>query len=332
MTFDLRGNGGNYVGAEWIAAEGLIVDETPADLQRFLHGFGHTENPGGWSVRFDSPGRNLEAGIRLGELIRRLGLNTEIGRTVPDDYGHWKGVPGRCASACAFAFIGGLWRSASGGELGLHQFYDQISLRNPSAKLFTSLDVSNHQIVSATLIDYAFRMGVDPRFVSIAASTPPLEMRFLDEREVTELKVRWFPKEFESWSIEPRGNGVIAITRSRDRTRTATYHLASGNPRITIEDEDTSVDAEWLAGAYEVVDRIVAFDLRFPKSALKPKYEGRKLILEFTLDGVDGRTIARSDWCGVGVDGPRYMVGTLSYALPKEGVEAAASIAAKNPI
>ena len=330
MTFLLRGNGGNLVGSEWIAAEGVIVDETPADLELFLRGFGHAENPGGWSIRFHSPGGSLESGIRLGELIRQLKLNTEIGRTEPDEYGHWKRAAGYCASACAFAFIGGLWREASGGELGLHQFYNQISLQNPTAKLFTSLDVSSHQIISATLIDYAFRMGVDPRFISIAASTPPLKMRFLDEREVTELRVRWFPKEFEPWSIEPSGAGVIAITHSRDRTRTATFfYLADGCPRIKIEDLDSSVDAKWLADAYEAVDEVIAFDLRFPKTALIASYSRGKLTLEFRLDG---QSVARARWCSIGVDGPRYMVGALSYALPKDGAEIAIEVAAKNPL
>jgi hypothetical protein len=221
MTFHLRGNGGNLVGSEWIAAEGEIVDETADDLEVFMKHFGHQENPGGWSVRFNSPGGSLSGGIRLGELIRRLKLDTEIGGTEPDGI-HWKGVPGQGASACAFAFLGGLSRNVSGGELGVHQFYDEISLRDPSAKVFNSLDMSEHRFVSAMLIEYVFRMGVDPRFVSIAASTPPREMHFLNEQMLDDLKVRWSPKKFEPWSIEPRGEGVVAITRSRDNTRTAT--------------------------------------------------------------------------------------------------------------
>jgi hypothetical protein len=74
MTFHLRGNGGNYVGAEWIAAEGEIMDETADDLEAYMKSFGYTENPGGWCVRFNSPGGSLSGGIRLGELIRKLGL------------------------------------------------------------------------------------------------------------------------------------------------------------------------------------------------------------------------------------------------------------------
>lgn len=160
MTFNLRSSGGNYVGAEWIAAEGEIIDETADDLERYLKSFGHAENPGGWSVRFNSRGGTLPGGIRLGELIRKLKLNTEIGGTEADGL-HWKRVTGCCASACAFAYLGGLSRDASGGELGVHQFHDEISLRDPSAKIFNSLDMSQHQFISAMLIDYTFRMGVD---------------------------------------------------------------------------------------------------------------------------------------------------------------------------
>jgi hypothetical protein len=330
MTFRLRGNGGNYVGAEWIAAEGDIVDETADDLEAFITSFGYTENPGGWCVRFNSPGGSLSGGIRLGELIRKLKLDTEIGGTEPDGR-HWKRVPGICASASAFAFLGGLSRDASGGELGVHQFYNEISLRDPSAKVFNSLDMSQHQFVSAMLIDYVFRMGVDPRLVSIAASTPPMKMQFLDEQALDDLNVKWSPKDFEPWSIEPSGAGVIAITRSKDRTRTAKFsYFTDGVPRLTIEDKRSDIDVEWLNGALAVIQGVVAFDQSFPKDVLKARCSDGILTLEFTLRGVDGKSITASKWSGVGVDGPRYMWGPFTYGVPKENVEIAISVASKN--
>jgi hypothetical protein len=331
MTFRLRGNGGNSAGSEWIDAEGEIVPETAIDLENFIKSFGHSENPGGWSVRLNSPGGDLPGGIRLGELIRKLKLNTEIGATEPDSYGHWERVPGHCASACAFAFLGGLTRYASGGELGVHQFYDAISLRNPSAKVFSSLDMSEHQFVSALLIDYVFRMGVDPRFVSAAASTPPLEMQFLDEQSLDDLKVKWYPQEFEPWSIEPSGEGVAAITRSKDRTRIAKFsYFVDGIPRLTIEDKHSAVDTEWLNGALAVIDEVVAFDRSFAKDALKAKCCNGTLTLEFTLAGIDGKVIAASKWPGVGVDGPGYMWGPFTCILPRENAEIAIGVASKN--
>jgi hypothetical protein len=330
MSFHLRGNGGNYVGAEWIAAEGEIVDETADDLEAFMKGFGYQENPGGWAVRFSSPGGSLAGGIRLGELIRKLRLDTQVGATEPDGR-HWKGVPGYCASACAFAFLGGLSRHVSGGELGVHQFYDEISLRDPSAKVFSSLDMSEHQFISAMLIDYVFRMGVDPRFVSVAASTPPLEMQFLNEQLLDDLNVKWYPKDFEPWSIEPSGEGVIAVTRSKDRTRAAKFsYFADGIPRLTIEDKRPNIDLEWLNGALAVVEKVVAFDLDFPRDALKAKLCNGLLTLEFTLGGIDGRAISVSKWPGVSVDGPRYMCGAFTYLVPKQNADIAIGVASKN--
>jgi hypothetical protein len=330
MTFHLRGNGGNYVGAEWIAAEGEIVDESADDLEAYVQSFGYAENPGGWNVRFNSPGGSLSGGIRLGELIRKLKLGTEIGGTEPDGL-HWKRVPGYCASACAFAFLGGLSRHASGGELGVHQFYDEISLRDPSAKVFDSLDMSQHQFISAMLIDYVFRMGVDPRLVSIATSTPPMEMQFLDEHLLDDLNAKWYPKDFEPWSIEPSGAGVIAITRSKDRTRVAKFSFSpDGTPTLIIEDKRSDIDVEWLIGALAVIEKVVAFDLDFPKDALKAKLCNGTLTLEFTLIGIDGKVISASKWPGVGVDGPRYMWGSFTYLVPKQNAEIAIGIASRN--
>jgi hypothetical protein len=331
MTFHLRGNGGNLVGSEWIAAEGEIVPETATDLENFIKSFGYSENPGGWSVRLNSPGGDLAGGIRLGELIRKLKLGTEIGATESDSYGHWKRAPGHCASACAFAFLGGLSRYASDGELGVHQFYAEIALRDPSAKVFDSLDMSQHQFVSAMLIDYVFRMGVDPRLVSIAASTPPMEMRFLDEQLLDELNVKWYPKDFEPWSIEPSGAGVIAVTQSKDRTRAAKFSFfTDGTPTLTIEDECPDIDDKWLSDALAVVEKVVAFDRDFPKDALKAKLSNGKLTLEFTLIGIDGKVISASKWPGVGVDGPRYMWGPFTYLVPKQNAETAIGVASKN--
>jgi len=329
MTFHLRGDGGNHGGAEWIAAEGEIVPETATDLEIFIKSYGH--NPGGWSVRLNSPGGDLAGGLRLGELIRELKMDTEIGATEPDSYGHWKRVPGHCASACAFAFLGGLSRYASGGELGVHQFYNEIALRDPSAKVFDSLDMSQHQLVSATLIDYAFRMGVDPRLVSIAASTPPNEMQFLEEHLLDDLNVKWYPKDFEPWSIEPSGGGVIAITRSKDRTRAAKFSfLSDGTPTLTIEDKSSNIDNEWLSAALAVVEKVVAFDLDFPKDVLKAKLCDGILTLQFALGGIDGRVISASKWPGVGVDGPRYMCGAFTYLVPKQNAEIVIGVASRN--
>jgi hypothetical protein len=331
MTFHLRGNGGNHAAAEWIAAEGEIADDTEHDLEAFVKSFGHRENQGGWRVRFNSPGGSLAGGIKLGEAIRKLKLHTEIGRTEPDGL-HWKKTSGICASACAFAFLGGLSRDAASGELGVHQFYNEISLRDPSARVFSSLDMSEHQFISAILIDYAFRLGVDPRIISLAASTPPNEMQFLDEQALDDLNVRWFPRQFRAWTIEPCGLGVIAVTYSNDATRAAKFSCVENQLLLTIENKSANIDANWLNNAMTAIKAVSGFDHSFPKDALKAKIANGALTLQFALPGIDGDTISSSKWSGVGVEGPRYMWGPFTYEIPKKNIEAAIKLVLKNPI
>lgn len=333
MTFHLRSGGGNYAGAEWIAADGPITAEAARDLEVFMRTCGYTENPGGWSVRFNSPGGDLAGGIQLGEAIRRLKLDTEVGATELDGH-HWKRTSGRCASAASFAFLGGITRNVGSGELGVHQFYREIFLRDPRARIFDSLDLSNQQFVSALLIDYVFRMGVDPRFVSMAAATPPNEMLFLNESELNELKVRWLPTELGRWIIEPSGAGVIAIATSRDATRKVTFaHLGNSKSKLMIEDRAAAhIDAAWLKDALDAVEGVVAFDRELPKEALTASISDNILRVGILLPDIDGSTMAASRWSGVGVDGPRYILGAFTYEIPRENVVAAIGISIKNPV
>src|SRR5260370_28074085 len=60
-----------------------------------------------------SHGGSLVTGLRIGEAIRRKGFST----IVPDGR--------RCASACAFAWLGGIERSiGTDARLGFHAAYD----------------------------------------------------------------------------------------------------------------------------------------------------------------------------------------------------------------
>lgn len=331
MTFELRSNGGNYGGAEWIAAEGEIATDTDIDLEKFLKSFGHTANPGGWSVRLNSPGGSLEGGVRLGEMIRKLKLDTEVGATEPDEYGHWKRTKGQCASAASFAFLGGLERDVEDGQLGVHQFYYEIALKTPSEKLFSALDVSEHQLITAALIDYTARMGVDPRFVSAAASTNPKKMDFLDRRRLDDLNVRWHPKEFHPWLIEPEAEGVVAITRTRDEELTAKFFCRSDLVPI-LQIQTKIEDWKWVKDAMNTITKVSAFDLSYPNTALTAKNVGGFVVLEYRLPAMDGAKVSSANWSGVLVEGPKYMWGGFTYKLTKENAEKAIRIALRNAI
>jgi hypothetical protein len=113
-----------------------------------------------------------------------------------------------CASACAYAIIGGVNRyiaqisfdadsdydnrniGASGTKLGIHQFYQSAALDEPLKKAFSAVDKSSDQMLMAILLEYSLRMGVDLRLVSAASSIPPWqEVRWLTQDEMIEWRI-----------------------------------------------------------------------------------------------------------------------------------------------
>jgi hypothetical protein len=125
MVFRNGFNGGNCNGCEWIIAEGTIQPDTPDVFKKFLL---RKKVSGGISVKFNSPGGSLLAGVRLGEMIRAAGLFSEVGKTIgeessfdPETIEEKTRAEGICASACVYAFIGGKTRFAEKSKIGIHQ-------------------------------------------------------------------------------------------------------------------------------------------------------------------------------------------------------------------
>src|ERR1035441_6050316 len=85
MRFDLRlqgpaANCGNKCQV-WISASGAITAETPHDFELFAQ----AHDLAGATVVIDSDGGSVLGAIALGRDIRRLGLDTTVGRVVDVD-------------------------------------------------------------------------------------------------------------------------------------------------------------------------------------------------------------------------------------------------------
>jgi hypothetical protein len=101
-------------------------------------------------VRLNSPGGTIVGGIQLGEVIRKLGLATEV----PASAG--------CYSACTFAFLGGVDRQIE-GKFGIHAL--SLDKGTPSSN---TLD--NVQRYASFMVQYA-RLMVDKSDMAEAALT-----------------------------------------------------------------------------------------------------------------------------------------------------------------
>ncbi len=119
-------------------------------------------SPGASVVIFESPGGVAVEGMHVGRVIRGAGLATHLPRGV------------RCASACTYAFLGGMVRTADpGARYGVHMFSlsgnDQIiqlvqtSIRQRgaagAADIIRELEEASAKL-AAQLAYYAIEMGV----------------------------------------------------------------------------------------------------------------------------------------------------------------------------
>ncbi|MBX3584746.1 MAG: hypothetical protein KF810_22960 [Rhizobiaceae bacterium] len=128
-------------------------------------------NHGATAVTFNSPGGNISKALEVGRLIRSLGLNTIQVRGL------------ECASACAFAFMGGVLRVAEPGSIGVHQsWYADDGLSAKDA-------VSDVQRTSAEIMAYMREMGVDPSLVELSFRYEANDMRYLSGSEMAEYRV-----------------------------------------------------------------------------------------------------------------------------------------------
>jgi hypothetical protein len=324
MTFREEGNGGTC--CEWFAADGEITSETPDAFEQFI-----SDKNSKITIYLNSPGGDLMAGMKLGELIRAKGLDTAVGTSVPDGFGFSKIVQGGCASACAYAFLGGVSRTAKDREIGVHQFYNEATINDPSGKLFSSLDLSVNQLISALVIDYVFRMGADPRVVSIASATPPGGMHFFTQGELRELKVIWSAALFEPWAIEPFGVGVIAYSKTQDKKETATFFCRRDKvPRLLITSLKFKDASQLQEAINSLEDGLEAMGMKLTKEAASVRMVNGSPALELQLTGLDLSTINLGKDLTVHGDVPRVNASYFYHPLSTENATQGFRVVARN--
>lgn len=155
-----------------IYATGPIESNASRELERFVNANGIKSG----IVLFNSPGGSLADALELGKTIRGLGFSTGIagfrnGKMLQE---------GICASACAYAFAGGIHRYYSAGKtrLGLHQFYSQENV----------ISNKTSQEVSGSLVAFLQAMGVDALAFSISVQAGPDAMAWLSTEDAVRLR------------------------------------------------------------------------------------------------------------------------------------------------
>jgi hypothetical protein len=178
-------------GNAWrIFADGEIDESAPERLQTLIESLKIPDNS---YVYFNSPGGNLAAGIELGRVIRKYGLNTNV--AAKDER-----ATAACMSACTLAFLGGKFRFVgSKAYYGVHRFF--FTTRGTD-------DVGAAQVISALVTNYIREMGVDPNLFYEMTKAGPSDVNLLSKPALESLGVtnNGFTKTV--WSLEALDIGL----------------------------------------------------------------------------------------------------------------------------
>ncbi len=139
---------------------------------------------------FDSLGGSMNAAMELGKILRNLKVNTFVGRAYVRN-GEVEIEPGRCASACVFAFVGGATRSMpKESRLGVHSWMPVrlLDLGQSKEKKSKPLIVNQETVAelhrqTATYLRYLQTMGIDLRIAVTTLQTPYSSMTWLTSRD-----------------------------------------------------------------------------------------------------------------------------------------------------
>ncbi|MEM9756347.1 MAG: hypothetical protein AAF914_10150 [Pseudomonadota bacterium] len=145
-------------GATVVVAEGRIDANSAARLRALLDTAGTAPR----AIHLTSPGGRLDGGLALGRAIREAGLAARVGS--PQSHGA-PSDPSLCASACAYAFLGGVDRRVGAAAvIGFHDIY-------PAAGQGT---IAPERLAAATgaamvrLRAYVAEMGAHPNLPDLA--------------------------------------------------------------------------------------------------------------------------------------------------------------------
>lgn len=200
-----------------VLAEGTIDYDTANRLRAFVHA-GQKRRPGeqGWlavspTICFDSPGGSLAGGLWLGEMIRRMRLNTCLAPRYTQIYsafgaGETLRAGVKCASACAFAFVGGIRREvADGSAYGIHQFSTENTNAGESAT----------QVTVVVLASYLGLMGIPRSLLDESSLVPPNQIKWLRKDEIIDFRIDNQTLVHGRWDLSATAEGQVRAQLSQ---------------------------------------------------------------------------------------------------------------------
>lgn len=131
------------------------------------------------TIALDSPGGSVLDALEIGALIHEKGYATSVG------------AGALCASSCPIVFASGAERIATPqSAIGVHQIYASALSPDPESLLrVAGSAMSEAQITTARVTRHLAETGVDPALWLHALETPPTQLYYFSEEEMTALRL-----------------------------------------------------------------------------------------------------------------------------------------------
>jgi hypothetical protein len=140
----------------------------------------------GNAVGFASLGGDMNAGMELGRLLRRLGVVTVVGKN------------DKCLSSCVFAFMGGERRIVH-GRLGIHRPYFPTTQADPER-------LNRFRDMQRSLREYIDELDFPGSFYEAVMAVPPESMKMLAAEDL---------KRFYLQGISPSSEDIADAAAAR---------------------------------------------------------------------------------------------------------------------
>ncbi|MBN8937713.1 MAG: hypothetical protein J0I13_15860, partial [Rhizobiales bacterium] len=203
----------------WVSAAGAITADTPRDFESFAKG----RKLDGVTIALDSDGGSVLGALALGRAIRRLGMITTVGKTIPltsVDGGQKRArlqPRAYCESMCAFVLLAGVERQVpSQARVMVHQIWLGDRRDDPTAASYSAEDLVVVQRDIGRLAQYTVEMGGGIDLLEIALKIPPWEpMRLLTREELQSMKVMTAADDVAEPSSGPATNSAALASGKR---------------------------------------------------------------------------------------------------------------------
>ncbi len=176
----------------WITATGPITERTPRDFKEFAD----KRDLRGATLVLDSEGGSVVGAIELGRIVRKLEINTTVGKSVParqaDGTIAQRFTPkASCQSMCVFLLLAGKQRHvAPEARLLVHQIWLTDKTKGSKTHTYTADELALVERDIGKLVRYTIEMGGDAELIEAALQVPPWEsLRRLSGDEIQRMRL-----------------------------------------------------------------------------------------------------------------------------------------------